>query len=175
MFKYVCEKLRKFYKGENPKKSMVFERKKGLSPVIATVLLIALAMVLAMIIFIWARGWISEQIEKKGTPIDQICESVSMRVELYPIGGSDYDLSISNDGSVSIHAIEIRAESKGSSETFTREISLNEMGSTIKRITLKSGTERIIVYPQLLGTIKGKTDHREKTCLDEGKIITLNS
>jgi flagellin-like protein len=149
------------------------QKKKGLSPVVATVLLIALAMVLAMIIFIWARGWISEQIEKKGTPIDQVCEGVKIDVELNKVGDVEYDLTIASRASVSIHAIDIREESRGSSKSYTIQVNLNPMGSTVKRITPEEGTERIIVYPQLIGEIAGKTDHREKTCLDSGKIINL--
>ena len=44
-------------------------KKRGLSPVIASVLLILLVLVLASIIFLWARGFIGEQIEKFGEPI----------------------------------------------------------------------------------------------------------
>ena len=51
-------------------KKGVCRGKRGLSPVIASVLLIALVLVLASIIFMWARGFISEQIEKFGNPVE---------------------------------------------------------------------------------------------------------
>lgn len=40
--------------------------KRGLSPIIATVLLIFLVLILASIVFLWARGFFSEQLEKGG-------------------------------------------------------------------------------------------------------------
>jgi len=66
-----------------------------LSPVIATVLLIALVLVLAAIIFMWARGFISEQIEKFGTPIEDLCDSVDFDIEIVKVG-LGYDFEIGN-------------------------------------------------------------------------------
>ena len=42
--------------------------KRAISPVVATVLLIVLVLILAAIIFLWARGFVGEQVEKFGEP-----------------------------------------------------------------------------------------------------------
>ncbi|MBU0761307.1 MAG: hypothetical protein KJ858_06510, partial [Nanoarchaeota archaeon] len=52
------------------------KKRRALSPVIATVLLIAIALVLAVIIFLWARSFIGEGLEKDGRAIDKACENV---------------------------------------------------------------------------------------------------
>ncbi len=170
--------MRKFYKVEKSLIFMVFTKKRGLSPVIATVLLIALAVILAMIIFLWARGWINEQIEKKGVPIDQVCESVKINIDYStPEGTSKGDgvvLRVVNVGSVPIHAIEVRQEGGGSSKPNSFNVSVAPTKTSEEVIViLGENIKKVVVYPQLMGTIKGKTDNRVTTCLNSGKTITL--
>ena len=43
--------------------------KRGLSPVIATVLLVGIALVLASIVFLWAKNFIGEAVTKEGREI----------------------------------------------------------------------------------------------------------
>ena len=50
--------------------------RRGLSPIIATVLLISLVLVLASIIFLWARAFLPEQIQKFESPIEDACKNV---------------------------------------------------------------------------------------------------
>jgi len=152
---------------------MVLGKKRGLSPVVATVLLIALAIILAMIIFLWARGWISEQIEKKGTPIDMVCESVKIKFD-YQRTINGLSIIIVNLGSIPIHAIEIRQEDGGSSKLSVHEINVPPFGtSDAKEIAIESGATKMIIYPQLMGNVRGKKDNRVTTCLNSGKSIDL--
>lgn len=151
---------------------MAVIKKKGLSPIVATVLLTALALVLAMIIFLWAKGFISEQIEKKGKSIDQICESVELEIDWKDLGDQKIQLSIVNRGSVPVNSLEIFLESGGSSSSYVVEIGLNTFGSITKEISVLDA-ERITIYPQLIGTIEGKKDLKEKTCLNNKKVIDL--
>jgi len=55
--------------------------KKGVSPIIATVLLISIALVLALIIFLWARSFTSEQLQKFDEPVENACENVHFEAE----------------------------------------------------------------------------------------------
>jgi len=103
--------------------------KKGLSPVIATVLLVSIALILALIIFLWAKSVVSEKIEKFNEPIENSCEKVKFRAEL--IRGSDKgEVHIENIGNVALYGVEIRGKSSGtiSSLSFTKA---NSCGSTI--------------------------------------------
>ena len=59
--------------------------KRALSPVITTVLLILVAIILALLIWFWARSAIGEQISKfdgnSDRPIDEVCNLVNLKVE----------------------------------------------------------------------------------------------
>jgi flagellin-like protein len=143
---------------------------RGLSPVIASVLMILLVLVLAALIFLWARGFVSEQVEKFGKPIEKLCESVDFDVQR--IGG---DLEVINRGNVDIRHLDIKMIKGGSSdvEKFNFQI---DAGEAIRReaVLLMDGNvvpDEIIVYPALVGNIKGGSSNKVFTCLDAGKTI----
>tara|TARA_Y100000310_G_scaffold241609_1_gene245635 strand:+ start:407 stop:826 length:420 start_codon:yes stop_codon:yes gene_type:complete len=60
--------------------------KKAISPVVATVLLIAMGIIVVAIIFIWARGSIGDVDSKFNTPLDQACSGLSLDVSI-SLGG----------------------------------------------------------------------------------------
>jgi flagellin-like protein len=143
---------------------------RGLSPVIASVLMILLVLVLAALIFLWARGFVSEQVEKFGKPIEKLCESVDFDVQR--IGG---DLEVINRGNVDIRHLDIKMIKGGSSdvEKFNFQI---DAGEAIRReaVLLMDGNvvpDEIIVYPALVGNVKGGSSNKVFTCLDAGKTI----
>ena len=84
---------------------MIKHLKRGLSPVIATVLLISLALILAVIVFLWARGFIEEKIQKFGEPIERACEDVSFSVD---VDSSNNEIKLTNMGTVPLYGVEIR-------------------------------------------------------------------
>ncbi len=151
---------------------MVKKEKRGLSPIVATVLLIALAIVLAMIVFLWARGFISEQIEKRGEPIDQICELVNIQVD-YSSSGSNIELIVVNMGSIPVHSVEVREiDESGSSSINIWNISANTLGHSSQRsLAISPNTKEIVIYPRIIGTVRGKSENKEATCLTKGKSI----
>ena len=84
-------------------------KKRGLSPVVATVLLISLALVLALIIFIWARSVIKERVEKFGEAIELSCDDISFSAELESSG----KVNVNNLGNVPLYGIEVRKRGLG--------------------------------------------------------------
>ncbi len=153
--------------------------KKGLSPVIASVLLIMLVLVLAMIIFLWARGFISEQIEKFGQPVEQQCEYVDFDVDILGSSGS-YTLDAVNHGNVPIGYLDIKKVRGGASEIKSFKFLQLGVEQPLQGVKLEIGKmsegslpEKIIVYPVLLGNVKGKDASKPFTCLEQGKTITL--
>jgi flagellin-like protein len=52
-------------------------KKKGVSPVIATVLLVSIVIILGVIIFLWARGFVEESAQKGGRAVDMSCDDVN--------------------------------------------------------------------------------------------------
>ena len=79
------------------------KNKRALSPVIATLLLVSITLVLAAVVFFWARHFIGEAITKEGEKIELLCDDVRFVAEAY--GGK---LQLQNTGTVPIYAVEIR-------------------------------------------------------------------
>ena len=143
---------------------------RGLSPVIASVLLILLVLVMATLIFLWARGFISEQIEKFGTPIEKMCEAVSFEVERIGI-----DLEVINRGEVDIRYFDIKMIKGGDSEIekFNFQVDAGESVRQEVNLLMEGGEvpDKITVYPALVGNIKGGSSSKVFTCMDAGKTI----
>ncbi len=124
--------------------------KRGLSPVIATMLLVALTLVLATIIFFWARSFIGEAIQKNGREISSSCESVAFRIE-----ANTSKIAVENIGSIPIHAVEIK-EKKIAGEIVEIDdfanlgLSAGQTKNVDTPVGLTSGNN-IIVTPILLG------------------------
>ena len=87
-------------------------KKRGLSPVIATVLLIAIVVAIALIIFLWVRGMTEESITKFGEEnIKLSCDKV-----LYDAEFVNGNLHLLNTGNVPIYRIQLDAISGGQHE-----------------------------------------------------------
>ena len=77
---------------------------RGLSPVIATVLLIAIVVIIALIVFLWIRGMTQEAVTKfGGKNIQLVCEEVYFEASYY-----QDNLYISNSGNVPIFGMNIK-------------------------------------------------------------------
>lgn len=152
---------------------MNYQKKRGLSPVIATVLLVSLALVLAVIVFLWARAFIPEAIEKQGQSIELACEQTQFNAEAY-----DGILAVENTGSIPIYGVEIREKRFIGDVVQAEELSQNpnlEPGQSAQ-VDLPGGIEQdaqIIVVPILIG--KNDNDEvRSYPCDEEyGVEITV--
>ncbi|MCD4759714.1 hypothetical protein K8R33_02410 [archaeon] len=104
--------------------------KKGLSPLIATVLLVALVVVIAFLIFWWYGELIGDELEKSEITADQACvQDVSFRLSDGECtdGPTDDGLNsrmisfgVENDGEIRISSF--RAVVVGDESTFNQEI-----------------------------------------------------
>jgi flagellin-like protein len=154
-------------------------KKKGLSPVVASALLIMLVLLLALIIFLWARGFISERIEKFGRPIGELCKSVDFRANLIRDSGGDDTLEIVNRGNVNINSIEIRVSKGGNSEVQEYDFLINSGKSLSKNVHLrmkdKTYPTKIEILPVLVGNVKGGTVNKPFVCIDVGEVVYLDS
>ena len=89
--------------------------KRGLSPVIATTLLIAMVVVLGLIIFLWFRGFTEESVTKfGGTNIKLVCGDVAFESSYSSDSGN---LFLSNIGNVPIYSFKLKIQKPGSYET----------------------------------------------------------
>ena len=133
-------------------KSLINRR--GLSPVIATVLLISIALVLAVIIFMWARSFVSEKVQKFSAPVENSCTDINFEAE-----ASAGKIDVVNRGNVPLYGIEVRKVSAGTIEGVMQfpESTIGE-GETssvdISSYGIEDGTQLLIV-PIILGEANG--------------------
>jgi flagellin-like protein len=131
---------------------MNVKRKNGLSPVIATALLISMALVLAAIIFLWAKDFIAEDITKDDRAIEMACEDVHFLAEARR---NTDQLVLENTGSVPIYSVEMKIQGVGE---------IKEVADPMGGVSIDAGEtgtfalpndagvgETIIVTPVLLG------------------------
>lgn len=93
----------------------MIENKRGVSPVVATVLLIVIVVVLGAIIFIWARGFLSESATKGDRVVESSCEDVNFEIQLVasasqcpkPSSGFYSAIDINNIGNIPIYGAKV--------------------------------------------------------------------
>lgn len=151
-------------------------RKRGISPVVATVLLIAMVVVLGLIIFLWFRGFTQEAITKFDTNVELVCSDVS-----FDASYSGDTLSIVNTGNVPIYQMSLKKSKEDSYSTeeitnakYTKwpETGLNQGGAFSDTI-LFPGIKEITLTPILIGN--SRTGQKSFTCNEAqtGRSITI--
>ncbi len=140
-------------------------KKRGVSPVIATVLLIGLVMVLAVIIFFWARGWLTEKIEKFGQPIEKACENVDFDADLI-----EENLQIINRGNTPISGFDVKQFYADKSEVKNYKIPIDVGGSGEVNVLRDLYAEKVELFPVILGN-RGSNKANYYTCLEQGKFV----
>lgn len=125
--------------------------KKGLSPVIATVLLISIVVVIALIILLWAMSFFGEVIQKQEKSAEQACGEVDLEAS---IDGDS--LSITNNGNIPVYAVKIRKKTGGSINIQTEEINLYA-GQSNPDIKVEGEFDEVDIIPVVLGQ-KKKSD-----------------
>jgi flagellin-like protein len=147
-------------------KKEIFVRKKALSPIITTILLILLAIVLAAIILLWALGFVKEHVSKfdsstgQEKPIGDACSAVSL-----DITNEDNQIYILNTGNIPVNKVGIRISlDDGTSSIEEQTISLIPgAAKTITASNWQSGSG-VEVIPILLGKTQKSEKYTDYTC-----------
>jgi flagellin-like protein len=129
-------------------------KRRGVSPVIATVMLVAIAIILAAIVFLWAQGFLAERTQKFDEPAERACGRINFEAEAI---SSENTLNIVNRGNVAIYGVEIRQKGVGFIKkvgVFERTISIGDSGSLELPDSVEFGNE-LIVVPIILGEVSG--------------------
>lgn len=153
-------------------KFMKIEGKRGLSPIIATVMLIIIVMILGAMIYIWARGFVTESVIKFNEPIQNSCANVKMVADAY--GGK---IRITNQGTVAIYGLEVQKQGVGATYSsgvipFDSTVTTGQNGET----NLPSGlavNDAITIMPVLLG--EGGTAKKSFSCTDIGINVNVGA
>ena len=147
-------------------KNNFLKNSKGISPVVATVLLIAMVVVISLIIFMWFRGFTQEAVTKFDTNVELVCNDI--RFEASYSGGL---LSIVNTGNIPIYKMNLKILEAGSFITQEiakgdgwPELGLNQGAAFSQNINF-AGKEEIVLIPILIGqTRDGK---KSFTCSEQ--------
>ena len=146
-------------------------KKKGVSPVVATVLLIAIVVILAIIIFLWARGFVAEKAQKFGRAVELSCENVNFESGAFCDSQSDTCvLDVVNIGDVPIYGFEVKILRTGEliiKETTTGTVTIgNSVSIDLKILPSELPIEtELLIVPVILGeTDSGKVAY---TCPDQ--------
>ncbi|OIO81755.1 hypothetical protein AUJ84_00515 [Candidatus Pacearchaeota archaeon CG1_02_32_132] len=132
-------------------------KKRGLSPVVATVLLITIVIVIALIIFLWAKGFVSERVQKFGQAVEYSCGNHEKSVDFvadYVATGNK--IGLVNRGNVPLYGVvvkEIRpgaASKVNTKEPFGRTLSVGE-SREIELEDLDSRSKNLLIVPIILG------------------------
>ena len=141
--------------GSSSKNSFFIKNHRGISPVIATVLLIAMVVVIGLIVFLWIRGMVKEEGTKFGKNIKLVCDDVNFEAS-YSAG----ILSVVNTGNIAIYRMKIKIFEQGSYGTKDLKdlsenwpsIGLNQGGAFSGDISSEVGdADKIILVPVLMG------------------------
>jgi len=147
--------------------------KKALSPIVTTVLLVLLAIVLATIVLLWARGFIKEPVSKfspslgEDRPIAEVCGESGVQASI-----SGNQIQVTNIQSVPIYKLGIRITGQGESTLNYAEVNLTAGGSVLVNpgADITAGTPKVEVIPVLLG-VGEKGDYKEYNCLNNAYLI----
>jgi len=149
-------------------------KKKAISPVVATVLLVAIVIVIGLIIFLWFKGMIGESVTKFDENIELVCEDV-----LFEASYEGGELTLSNIGNVPIYDIKVKKFSAGNhdTESLREEITswpgggLGQGGLFSTKKDYSSST-KILLIPVLIGS--SEKGEKSFTCNDRyGKEIEI--
>ncbi|OYT36799.1 hypothetical protein B6U91_00275 [Candidatus Pacearchaeota archaeon ex4484_71] len=124
--------------------------KRGISPIVASMLLVAMVIVIGLIIFLWFRGMTEEAITKfDGTNIKLVCEEVQ-----FDASYSGDKVYVLNTGDVPIYKMKAMLFGDGSHTTKTLVDGWPEDGllqGDAYSGTLPDSAEKIVLVPVLIG------------------------
>ena len=146
-------------------------KRKGVSPIIATVLLIGMVVALALIIFIWIRSFTRETITKfDDENIELACEDIEIQTSY---SSETRKISISNIGDVPIYNVRVKLiDSEGYETEYLKDYEewpsygLNPGNA---RIVGDFSAQEITIIPILLGN----SESGKKTFACEDKEYTV--
>ena len=147
---------------------MIKRGKKGISPIVSTSLLIVMVIILAIIIFLWARSFIGEVVEKTIQGETKSADKFCNEVQFIATVSDDGLLYIVNQGDVPIEDVQVIAYKAGESTITEIEGVKIDAGTTSKgHSNLDAGLdncpyEQIIINPILKG--KTKSGLKKYTC-----------
>jgi len=122
--------------------------KRAIAPLIATVLLIAITIAAALAVFVFAKGFVKENVEKLGGPIETACQGISFDALL-----TGKSIQATNKGNVVIYAFNVKFETAGTSKLKFIKTDSGKLGiGEVDKMDISGLTgDTITLIPVLLG------------------------
>lgn len=146
-------------------------RKKGLSPIISTVLLIVIVIIIAIIILSWYLSFKKEQVLKFSGGGEKSIDDVCMDVVIEPYHNEDGSFGFSNTGNIPIYAVNLRLSKNDGSVVVKRIDGQVDIGlSTIFDGYNYNDYDEVKIIPILYGkTVSGSV--KEYTCPETTGVL----
>ena len=154
--------------------------KRGISPIVATVILISLVVTLSIIVWVFLSGFTKELVIKEQKSVDAICQDDVEISAVVDVPGRG--LLVSNEGNVPIAGVELELRKPGDAQRkfFSCPLEPGKTSDDINcpfplgefRNTLLSGCETATVIPVLLGTGQKSGKHQKSPCELKSKTFT---
>ncbi|MCX6741934.1 MAG: hypothetical protein NTX24_02030 [Candidatus Pacearchaeota archaeon] len=141
------------------------KNKKGISPIIATVLLIVIAIALFVAIFFWVKSMQKEVILKFGSGIEQSCLRVSFDANV-----QGQVLQVENRGDITIGAIDVYNKSGGSLISIDG-ITTPIMPGEAAQLSGISGCQQLKIVPVLMGISKKTGSEAQFVCEAKARMV----
>lgn len=127
--------------------------KRGVSAVIASVLMILLVLALSSIVFSWARGFVDDKGEAVQMEYSsgELCRAINFDIVVVNKTGNDYEFEAVNRGNVNLSALRFRIFPGGDSNIVDSAVILLAGGSVVGHVVLSGVIDRV----EALGVLDG--------------------
>ena len=134
--------------------------KHGLSPVIASVLMILLVLTLASLVFAWARGFVEDRGERVAGDLSaaELCRAVDFDVVIVDHVDDNYNFEVVNRGNVNISSLKFRIFPGGDSNIVNSAIGVLAGGAVVGSVALSGVIDRVEALSVLSGDLVGSSD-----------------
>ena len=123
---------------------------RGVSPVVASVLLILLVFVLTAFVFSWARTFILNSSDNGEFSASYLCSTVDFNIVFNGISSSDvYNFDIVNRGNVNISSLKFKVYSGGDSRLVNSGVGILVDGANSGSVELSGTVDEVEVLPVL--------------------------
>lgn len=136
--------------------------KRGVSAVVASVLLIGMVVSLASVVFVWSKGFVDEKTSSTGSAVvSKLCQDVNFDVALVGSSSGVYEFEVVNRGDVDIDSLEFEVWYGKSSEIIDSGVGVVGGGSFVGQVNLGNGFDGVYVVAVF------ESDSEDVFCMDQ--------
>src|SRR3989344_2602398 len=122
--------------------------KKGITPIIATILLIAIVVIVVAIIFVWSKNFVKESVQKKGLPAEQVCSQIKLQKSC-----NDGIMTLTNIGNVPVYQFDVKKNFAGITALQHSDDSIG-VGESVE-FDVGECPENYKIIPAIVGDVSG--------------------